>query len=74
MNSYSTFIDEFLSSSEALIYHPLVYLIEPALKTTIAHVYANPFVPAVIDPAKKLMIDIFGPSGVGKDTVTRLSE
>lgn len=70
----SELVQNFLNSEDAKAYDPQSYLIEPSKKTTIPNVFRNPDCPIELTPGKKLIIDIFGPSGVGKDTLTRLPD
>src|SRR5258708_9657507 len=74
MENYDQLTQKFLSSPDVKEHNPLTYLITPAEKTNIANVYKNSESPYDFDPHKKLIIDIFGPSGAGKDTITRLPD
>ena len=72
METPSLIAQDFLRSSDAKTYNPRVYLIEQSEATPIPNIYKNPDCPTILTPGKKLIIDIFGPSGVGKDTITRI--
>lgn len=65
---------EFLKSSEAREYDPVSYLIEPSEPTSVHNVFRNGETTYLFDAKKPLIIDIFGPSGAGKDTITRLND
>jgi guanylate kinase len=72
MDNHLSIVQDFLNSSETKKYNPHSYLIESSERTNIPNIYKNPHCPTHLTPDKKLIIDIFGPSGVGKDTITRL--
>lgn len=74
IKAHEKLVQEFLTSQEAKEYNPITYLIETSEKTNIPNIYRNPFSPFQFIQNKKLIIDIFGPSGAGKDTITRLSD
>ncbi len=74
MKTNEQLIQKFLDSSEVKTYNPLSFLIDPAERTNIPNVYKNPQCPYNFNPNKKLIINIFGPSGAGKDTITRLPD
>lgn len=71
METPSTIAQAFLRSSEAQRLDPHTYLLEPSEPTGIPNVYRNPDCPVTLTPGKKTIVNIFGPSGVGKDTITR---
>lgn len=74
MDHNSEIAQQFLSSPDVKTYEPMSYLIEPAEETGIQNIYKNLDSSHSFDPSKRTIIDIFGPSGVGKDTVTRLDD
>lgn len=68
----SRVVQEFLQSADVKRYNPHTYLIESSNKTKIQNIFQNPNCPVTFVQGRKLLIDIFGPSGVGKDTITRI--